>query len=165
LETAPDLSAGPFVHQEEVREKETTVGIQFSLPFPFWDWNQGNVKTAKARSEQAEASLREEERKIERDVAIAVRNYDLTSEQLEKASSMTVEKLREAAEYTDRRYRLGAINVQLYLEAQRQLLQAYRIRSEAVQEAWHLLHDLKLLTAGELKIAHPHDHDDPKEAD
>lgn len=163
LETAPDLTAGPFVHQETAREKETTVGIQFSMPLPFWDWNQGNVQTAKARLEQADASLQEEQRKIEREVAIAVRNYDLTSEQLEKSSSMTVEKLREAAEYTDRRYRLGAINVQLYLEAQRQLLLAYRIRSEAVQEAWHLLHDLKLLTAGELQIAHPHDHDDHKQ--
>jgi outer membrane protein, heavy metal efflux system len=146
LDAAPDFTIGPFYSEEKVQEKETIIGVAVSLPLPLWNWNQGNVQTADARRIQADALLLDSERKVQSEVARRLRAYELILQQLDKTPADTVQKLREAAEFADRQYRLGAINVQLYLEVQRQFLSAQQIHDRAVLEAWQSLLDLQLLS-------------------
>lgn len=146
LDAAPDFNVGPFYSEEKAQDREITIGVSASMPLPLWNWNQGNVATAKARHAQAEEEATHARHIILSEVSRRFRAYELTLQQLKKTPAETIQKLREAADFADRQYRLGAINIQLYLEVQRQFLSAQEIRSKALLEAWRNRLDLQLLT-------------------
>lgn len=146
LDAAPDFNVGPFYSEEKARERETVIGASVSMSFPLWNWNQGNVATAKARRTQAGEEVTHARHIVLSEVSKRLRAYELILQQLTKTPSETVQQLREAADLADRQYRLGAINVQLYLEVQRQFLNAQEIRNQAILEGWRNKLDLQLLT-------------------
>lgn len=156
LEAAPDFSVGPFFSQDKAGDLEENFGGSLSLTLPLWNWNQGNIATAKARREQADALLLDARRKVEAEITRHIRFYDLTLKQLQQMSGDLTEQLRATSELADRQYRTGAISVQLYLEVQRNFLSVQQTHNEAIQEAWSRLLDLDLLTGGALNLSFEH---------
>jgi cobalt-zinc-cadmium efflux system outer membrane protein len=152
LAVAPDFSIGPFFSQDHAGETEENFGGTISFTLPLWDWNQGNVATAKARKQQADASLLEARRKVENEISRRLRIYELNQKQLEQSPHDSVTKLREASDLADRQYRTGVINIQLFLEMQRGFLSAQQVYNETLSETWQNLLDLDLLTGGSLQM-------------
>ena len=152
LETAPDFSIGPFFSQDKAGDLEENFGGSLSMTLPFWNWNQGNVATAKARREQADALLLEARRKVESEIARRCRAYELCRKQLNQMPADIIDKLRDASDLADRQYRTGAVNVQLFLEVQREFLNAQKIRNEATVDLWSHWFDLALLTGGAIPL-------------
>lgn len=153
LEAAPDFSVGPFFSQDKAGDLEENFGGSLSLTVPLWNWNQGNIATAKARREQADALLLDARRKVEAEITRHIRFYDLTQKQLQQMPNDLTSQLRATSELADRQYRTGAISVQLYLEVQRNFLSVQQTHNEAIQEAWSRLLDLDLLTGGALNLS------------
>jgi outer membrane protein, heavy metal efflux system len=147
-EVAPNFSVGPFFSQDRAGDQEQNFGGSVSVTLPLWDWNQGNIATAKARREQADAALLEARRKVEAQVLRRVRFYDLAQRQLGLMPDNLVEQSRETSDLADRQYRTGAISVPLFLEVQRGFLSTLRTRNEAVLQAWKNWLDLEILTGG-----------------
>ncbi len=152
LEAAPDFSVGPFFSQDKAGDMEENFGGTLSMTLPLWNWNQGNVATAKARRDQADALLLDARRKVESEIARRCRAYELSRKQLNEMSDDIVDKLRDASDLADRQYRTGAVGVQLFLEVQREFLNTQKIRNEAALDVWSNWFDLVLLTGGESSV-------------
>jgi cobalt-zinc-cadmium efflux system outer membrane protein len=148
IEMAPDFSVGPFFSREKAGDKEENVGLAFSTSLPLWNWNQGNIAAAEARRLQADALLLEARRKVEAEIARRFHAYELTRKQLGQMPAGLLDELGEASDLADRQYRTGGISVQLYLETQRQFINARQTSLETQYEAWAHLLDLDLLTGG-----------------
>lgn len=148
LEIAPDLAIGPFFSRDVAGDVETNVGGAISAAIPVWDWNVGNVASAKARREQARALRVQAEREAESAVVRTIRIYEITTRQLSRMPPDARSGLREASSLADQQYRSGAIGVQLYLDTQREYLSAAQTWNQAVLDAWRALLDLDLLTGG-----------------
>ncbi len=146
LEAAPDFSVGPFFSQDKAGDLEENFGGILSMTLPLWNWNQGNIATAKAHRDQADSLLLEARRKVESEIARRCRAYELSRKQLDQIPDDLIDKLRNASDLADRQYRTGAVNVQLFLEVQREFLNAQKIRNAAIVDTWGHWLDLALLT-------------------
>lgn len=146
-ERFPAIAIGPYYLQENAVEKEHQAGIGISLPLPFWDRNIGSIETSKARQEQAQASLLATEREVERRVTQSAVTFEAKREQLAKWQVDMVAKFREAAEFADRNYRLGAVALPVYVETQKQYLEIVGALQEMKQDALQAAQELEILTS------------------
>jgi outer membrane protein, heavy metal efflux system len=146
-ERFPAIAIGPYYLQENAVEKEHQAGIGISLPLPLWDRNIGNIKTSKARLEQAQASLLVTQREVERRVTQSAATFEAKREQIANWQVDTVAKFREAAELADRNYRLGAVALPVYVETQKQYLEIVGTLQEMKKDALQAAQELEILTS------------------
>ena len=151
LDIAPDFAIGPFFSRDVAGDTEQNIGAAISATVPLWDWNIGNIQSAKARREAAEALRVKAERDTEAEILSRLRSYELTQRQLEMIPSGLLKNVREASTLAETQFRNGSIGVQLYLDAQSAYLNALRTSQAAVLDAWRTLLDLNLLTGGALE--------------
>jgi cobalt-zinc-cadmium efflux system outer membrane protein len=152
FDIAPDFVVGPFFSREVAGDTEQNIGATISGTIPLWDWNIGNIQSAKARRHAAEASRVKAERDVEAEILSRLRVYELTRRQLGMIPSGLLQNVREGSELAATQFRNGSINAQLYLDAQSAYLDALRTSQNAVLDAWRTLLDLNLLTGGNLEI-------------
>jgi cobalt-zinc-cadmium efflux system outer membrane protein len=148
-EKYPAISVGPFYSQEQsgsVGDKERTVGLGVSLPLPLWNRNAGNIETAKARQQQAEASFAMTQREVERKVIENAAIYEVKVAELSRWGSDGIGKLREAAELADHHYRLGAVPLTTYVEIQKQYLESIEAMLNIKKDALQAVQELEILT-------------------
>ena len=151
LDIAPDLAIGPFFSRDVAGDTEQNIGAAISATVPLWDWNIGNIQSAKARREAAEALRAKAERDTEAEILSRFRAYELTQRQLEMIPPGLLQNVREASTLADTQFRNGSIGAQLYLDTQSAYLNALRTSQNAVLNAWRTLLDLNLLTGGRLE--------------
>ena len=149
-ERFPAIAVGPFYSLENAIDREHRVGLGFSLPLPLWDRNLGNIASSKARQQQAEASLAQTEREVERRVTQAAATLESKRAEMQTWSTGAMAKLREASDLADRNYRLGAIPLTTYIEIQKQYLEAISSFSDAQKDALEAAQTLEILTGRKL---------------
>ena len=151
IDIAPDFAIGPFFSRDVAGDTEQNIGAAISATVPLWDWNIGNIQSAKARREAAEALRVKAERETEAEILSRLRAYELTQRQLEMIPSGVLQSVRDASSLAETQFRNGSIGVQLYLDAQSAYLNTLRTLQKAVLDAWRTLLDLNLLTGGALQ--------------
>jgi cobalt-zinc-cadmium efflux system outer membrane protein len=156
LDIAPDFSIGPFFSRDVAGDTEQNIGGAISATIPVWDWNIGNIQSAKARLAAAEALRVKAERNTEAQILSRLRAYELTRRQLGMIPRGLLTNIQEASTLADTQFRNGSIGAQLYLDTQSAYLNSLKAFQNAVLDAWRTLLDLNLLTGGRL--------DAPKEA-
>ena len=147
VDAGPDLTIGPFFSKENAPDNEKVLGISASLPLPLWDWNRGKIDTAKARLKQTGAGKEQTLRNLEQELAEAHAAYLAIQRQLERYPVSQLDHLREGAELADRQYRLGAIQVQTYLDMQDQYLAALSGTLGTLREAHERFLKIQLVTS------------------
>jgi cobalt-zinc-cadmium efflux system outer membrane protein len=150
LDIAPDFSIGPFFSRDVAGDTEQNIGGAISASVPIWDWNIGNIQSAKARSAMAEALRVKAERDTEAQILSRLKAYELTRRQLGMIPSGLLQNIHEASTLADTQFRNGSIGAQLYLDTQSAYLNSLRISQKAVLDAWRTLLDLNLLTGGKV---------------
>jgi cobalt-zinc-cadmium efflux system outer membrane protein len=150
LDIAPDFSIGPFFSRDVAGDTEQNIGGAISATIPLWDWNIGNIQSAKARLEAAAALRVKAERDTEAQILSRLKSYELTRRQLGMIPNGLLKNIHEASTLADTQFRNGSISAQLYLETQSAYLNALRTSQAAVLDAWRTLLDLNLLTGGHL---------------
>ncbi len=150
LDVAPDFSIGPFFSRDVAGDVEQNLGGSATVTIPLWDWNIGNIQSAKARQAAAEALRVKAERETEAQIASCLRALTLTQQQLAGIPPGSLKGIQEAATLAGTQFRNGAIGAQLYLDAQSAHLNALRASQDAILDAWRAFLDLNLLTGGEL---------------
>lgn len=151
LDIAPDFSIGPFFSRDVAGDTEQNIGGAISAAIPFWDWNIGNIQSAKARLSAAEALRVKAARDTEVQVLSRLKAYELTRRQLDMIPAGLLKNIQEASTLADTQFRNGSIGAQLYLETQSSYLNSLRTSQNAVLDAWRTLLDLNLLTGGHLE--------------
>lgn len=152
LDAAPDFSVGPFFSQDRAGDKEVNVGIGLSFPLPLWNFNRGQVDSAKGRLTQTDALQQKSQAEVATEITKQFKNYSILEKQLKEFHPEFLTDIRHAATIADRHYRLGSIGVQTYLEMQRQYLNTYSTYYDEIISAYESLYDLELLTGGHLEI-------------
>ena len=151
LDIAPDFAIGPFFSRDVAGDTEQNIGAAISATVPLWDWNIGNIQSAKARREAAEALRVKAERDTAAEILSRLRAYELTQRQLDMIPSGLLQNVLEASALAETQFRNGSIGAQLYLDAQSASLNVLRSSQKAVLDAWRTLLDLNLLTGGTLE--------------
>lgn len=152
LDIAPDFAIGPFFSRDVAGDTEQNFGGAISATVPIWDWNIGNIQSAKGRSAAAEALRVKAERDVEAQILSRLRAYDLTRRQLDMIPAGLLKNVQEASSLADTQLRNGSIGAQLYLDAQAAYLNSLRASQNAVLDAWRTVLDLNLLTGGQLSV-------------
>lgn len=147
VDAAPDLTIGPFFSKENAPDNEKVLGISATLPLPIWDWNRGKIDTAKARLKQTGAGKEQTLRSVEQELAEAYAAYLAIQRQLERYPVSQLDRLREGAELADRQYRLGAVQVQTYLDMEDQYLAALSGTLGTLREAHERFLKIQLVTS------------------
>ncbi|NOT53809.1 MAG: TolC family protein [Deltaproteobacteria bacterium] len=142
----PSFTVGPYFSQERSGSNERYVGIEFSMPLPLWNHNEGNIETAMARQQQAETSMYVTQRTVERQVVEQALTYQTKLTEMAKWRPESVAEFRTAAGLADRHYRLGAVPITIYVELQRQYLDAVEALLDTKREALDAGQQLELLT-------------------
>ncbi|HEY1173500.1 MAG TPA: TolC family protein [Verrucomicrobiae bacterium] len=141
------ISVGPTYSEERAAgDRERIVGIGVTVPLPIWNKNKGNIETAQAKQQQAQASFYSTQREVERNVAEAALTYTSKLEEMAKWKPDAVQHFRAAAELADRHYRLGAVPISTYVELQKQYLEAVEGLLETKAEALKAAVELESLT-------------------
>ena len=129
------FAVGGWFTREGLGANETVAGV--TRPGATAGSTIGETKArllADARAKLArETAQRRAAAKAARDVAKAI-------------SPKLIENLRGASDLAERQYRVGALGVNLLIEAHREYLDAVQTRNEAVIQAWRNSLDLDLLT-------------------
>lgn len=154
-ERYPTFTVGPFISQEKADEKETVIGLTFSVPIPVWDNGKANVSTAQARQMQAEATLNAAQREVEKKVMESVLLFRSHQKRLGLWKEGGVKKFSESASLADRHYRLGAVPINTYVELQDKYLEAAEAINEAQAEALEAALQLEELTGTPGSIVRP----------
>ncbi len=152
----PSVTVAPFYAAERADDEQRIVGVGVSVPLPLWTRNQGNLESAEAREQQAEAALHATLRQVERQIADHALALETRVNEMSRWRGDAQQQFREAAELADRHYRLGAVPVTTYVEMQTRYLDALEsllaTRSEALEHA----QQLELLTGQPLETVSHH---------
>lgn len=151
LDVAPDFSIGPFFSRDVAGDTEQNIGGMVSATLPIWDWNAGNIQSAKARAASAEAERIRAEREVEAQILNRIRAHELIRRQIEMMPAGLLEELSEASSLANTQFQKGSIGAQLYLDSQSAYLDALRVSQEAALDAWRTILDLNLLSGGALE--------------
>jgi len=156
LDALPDFSFGPFFSREASSEgQEWAVGGMFSTDLPLWNRNEGEVLKREALIEQAQARYDLARLEAERAATLHWRTLQRLDGHFDHLTPEMIEKLKDSAELADRQYRQGVIEVGLYLESQKALLNTLKHYHETLIHRQNALLDLHLLTGGSLLENNP----------
>jgi cobalt-zinc-cadmium efflux system outer membrane protein len=78
----PDLQVG-FAYDKQGNFERNYNGLNISMPLPFFNRNQGNIKTAKALAESSKAQLQGQEDQLSHEVALSLESALRTEKLLE----------------------------------------------------------------------------------
>jgi cobalt-zinc-cadmium efflux system outer membrane protein len=138
-ERTPGLTLAPYVNHQKADTDELQAGLMVTFPLPFNSAAKGREEAAKARLIQAEAMLATTQREVERRVTEAALRYEVKRSELLRWGSDPDTRFAESAELADRHYRLGAVPIGTYVEAQKAFLDVLEMVTDtraAAMAAW-----------------------------
>lgn len=140
------VSVGPYFRNETAGTTDRFVGMHITVPLPIWNAQAGQVAAENSRALQADSALYMQVRQIERQVFDQAALYRERVAALALIPANSTQRYREAAELADRNYRLGAVTMTTYLEAQRQYVDATNTILDARRDALASKLELDVLT-------------------
>jgi outer membrane protein, heavy metal efflux system len=149
-EQGPSVKLGPYTAGEHVVDSKRELGLSLSMPLPFWNQARGSEETAKARLNQAEASLDTAMREVEQKVMAAADSYKKELKKLGENTPQLLGQLRDAAKLADENYRLGVLPISTYTEIQSQYLEGTDAVLSSRLDALRYLADLEYLSGEQL---------------
>lgn len=151
-ERYPAFSISPFISQDKAGDRETVIGLGFSVPIPVSARGRNTAAAAESRRRQAEALLLVAERDLARDVITSAQTYATKLTESRRWSPDAITKFREAAELADRHYRLGAVPVATYVELQTSYLDAVESLLDTQKELMEAALRVHALTGVNLNV-------------
>ena len=112
----PDFAVGPSV---EYLNDEQTYDFTITLPLPLWDHKRGEIASAQAEQEKAQAEEDKLKQQISRDVVSAYQELRSANESLALFTPELFAKLKNALDAASQSYADGRTSLLVYLETQR----------------------------------------------
>jgi outer membrane protein, heavy metal efflux system len=145
-EMMPAVTVGPYYSEERAGDRETQVGLAVSMPLPFWNHNSGKIATEKAREQQALISFETTRQKVERQILETIFVYETKRKQIAEWGPNFKQQFKDAAAEADRSYRTGSVPLTIYLELQKQHLEALEAMLSTMRETLEAKQELERLT-------------------
>jgi cobalt-zinc-cadmium efflux system outer membrane protein len=138
-----DIEVGAFVGVErsedapEGFENEGIVGVNVKVPLPFWDKNEGNIATAKARAQRARLEVKALSQKIDAQAATARKEMAEWAKLLGEIDTQLIPAAEKQASLSESAYREGLSDLASVLRARDQVLEIAASRIDALRN-FHL---------------------------
>lgn len=129
------VSVGPYYRQETAGTTDHFAGVHVSVPLPLWNRQAGDVAIEEGRIAQGESALFAQVRTVERNLFDQASIYRARTASLARLPADSTTRFRDMADLAERSYRLGAVTATIYLDAQRQYLDAYNAILDTRREA------------------------------
>ena len=129
------VSVGPYYREETAGTTDHFAGIHVTVPLPIWNRQAGDVAIEEGRVAQAESALFVQVRTVERTLFDQAAIYRARTANLARLPADSAARFREMADLAERSYRLGAVTATVYLDAQRQYLDALTAVLDTRREA------------------------------
>lgn len=97
-------------------------------------------------AERRRRLIEDAQMKLDRELAIRRTALEASREVAAAMPETLIENLKSASDLAERQYRVGALGVNILIEAHREYLDALEARNQAVSQAWRNSLDLDLLT-------------------
>lgn len=120
----PNVSRFATATQPRAFEKENVLDFGVSIPLPFWNREQGNIREAASKVTQATAERAALENSIRMEVVAAARRYQAAVRSLELMRTGVVNETEAGFSITQLAYRLGDARLTDVILQQRSLIDA-----------------------------------------
>ncbi len=129
------VAVGPYYRQETAGTTDHFAGVHVTVPLPIWNRQAGDVAIEQGKVAQAESALFAQIRTVERTLFDEAAIYRARTASLARLPADSGARFREMADLAERSYRLGAVTATVYLDAQRQYLDALTAVLDTRREA------------------------------
>ncbi|HYR90697.1 MAG TPA: TolC family protein [Terriglobia bacterium] len=140
----PNVSRFATATQTRAFEKESMLDFGVSIPLPFWNREQGNIREAASKVTQTKAESEALENTIRIEVMAAARRYQSALRSLELIRTGVVNETEEGFSITQLAYKLGDARLTDVIFQQRSLIEAQIARLTAEAEVAAARADLDL---------------------
>ena len=113
---------------------EDTVVFGVEVPLPLFNRNQGGIVRAKAEGERESFQRQRVENQVLLEVGQTFNRFETERRRLEALESEYVPKARESREIAETAYRLGAIDLNAFLDAQRSFREIRQLHNRSLYE-------------------------------
>lgn len=120
-ERIPDLKFGVFFEKDE---KDNIVGGMFSIPIPFFDRRQGEIRQALSRKSIADISYRNLRQSLQQELRGAFKKFKLSERNLSLYPERIQKKFNEVLELNQKAYQEGQIGLPEAILFQNQVIEA-----------------------------------------
>lgn len=140
----PDVTVGVGMQRNnEMGRNQTLLGV--SIPLPVFDRNQGNLREAMARADQARDDARSRQMRLTTDVQVAASQLETARRQVLLAEEKLLPDASRTYEAATQGFALGKFGFLDVLDAQRTLFQARSQHLKALSDAQKAAADLEAL--------------------
>lgn len=108
-----------MVQVQRMPSGDAVTGVQFGLPIPLFDRNQGSIREARADIVRAERNFQRVELNLAQRLAVAFRSYADARFQVESYTTSILEKARQNLQLVESAYQQGELDYLTLLTAQR----------------------------------------------
>ena len=116
--------------------------LNFSMPIPAWNRNQGNIRAARADIGRAMESVRQSQNDIARQMADAISQFRMAQQQVTRYEKRIIPKARDGVRLIQQGFDTGQFDFQRLLQAQRSLVEADLGYVGALTEQWNAAAEL-----------------------
>lgn len=135
VEPYPNVTIGAgYVRQNQNRSNDWTVN--FSLPLPLWNRNQGKIASALATVSSSQVEVERVENELVERTSSAYREFTAAKQRVDRYRTGIIPRAEETFKIVDRGYRNGIFDYLKVLDSQRTLSQALLEQVRATGEAW-----------------------------
>ncbi|MFO0814139.1 MAG: TolC family protein [Gemmatales bacterium] len=145
VEPYPNVTVGAgYVRQNQNRSNDWAVN--FSVPLPVWNRNQGRIASATAAVGSAQLEIERVENELVERVSSAFREFAAARQRAERYRTGILPRAKESYRIVEQGYKNGAFDYLKVLDAQRTLSQANLEQIRALGDAWKAASALSGLT-------------------
>ncbi|MCE9566948.1 MAG: TolC family protein [Planctomycetes bacterium] len=135
VEPIPNVSVyAAFIRQYENKSYDGAAGV--SMPIPVWNWNQGNIRTAKAELGMAVQNVGKVENELALRVATMFQTYAAARERAERFRREILPRAEETYKLSLEAFKGGQFEYLRVIAAQRAIAEARLELNKSLSEAW-----------------------------
>lgn len=135
VEPVPTLEVmGGYQYQAQPIHDQATMQVNVSVPL--WNRNQGNIRSARANVQRAQAERQEVTINLSNEVADALRRFQSAEQWVHRYRSAILPRSRESLELAQGLYEQGEIDFLRLLQTQRAMIEANLDYIDAQENRW-----------------------------
>lgn len=127
-----------------------TTAVGFSIPLPLFNRNKGGVARANAQETQQRYQVQRVELEVRREIQQALQSVETQEERVKALESGYLDSAKKARDIAQSSYRLGALDLVAFLDAERAYRETLRTYYEALFDHQVALFQLSAATGKEL---------------
>lgn len=129
-------------YMRQLNDPHNLAILQFGLPIPVWNRNEGNIRAARANIEKSVATLGRTENELSALLAATVGKLEAAQQQVERYRNSILPKAQKSVELTQRSFDVGQFDFLRVLQAQKALVETELSYVAALESQWYAAADL-----------------------